>query len=546
MSFIKTTTMLVDASAPMNSGSFAKPAINLELNVRSSQLLIPVLLIIGVFYLLTIRQGHQWGDDFSMYIQHAQNIAEGASYHSTSYIYLPPYVGPASYPPICPLVLAPVVWLFGLNLTAMKAELILVFLLGLFVLAKIAKEFLPANWQLALIALVGLNPYFWETKDLVESEPVFYLMVYLSVFVVLNSYNAIQAGASRLTQLGYALATGLSFYLAYGTRSIGIVLVPSLVFFDLIRNRKLSLPSLYAVGSVLLAIGLIVLQAVLLRSDRTYVESVNTGSESFLRDWMQFALNNVPLYTASLTQIWDNGYSKLARLALTMVMSGLAVVGFVAQLRKRITFIEVFVALYTVCVVIAPMDGGIRYLLPVVPFFIFYALQGIRLLMEQQFFKAVAFRGGRTVALGGLAAAITLTYVLGYTVYNFREIPNGISGKDAVEFFDYVNRQTAQTDVLIFGKPRALGLFTGRRGSFYPVTKDDQVIWNYFRKINATHIVSGPLGIEPTEDEFLTGFLNRNRSHLREEFSKTTLKVYRIVDIPGAELSKQPGELSKQ
>jgi hypothetical protein len=542
MKFIKTTTMLVDVNTPINDSRFAVSAANVEIKARSNQLPVFVILAIGLFYLLTIRQGHRWGDDFSLYIQHAKNIAEGVNYNSTNYIFLPPYVGPASYPPICPLVLAPVVWLFGMNLTAMKVELILVFLLALFVLAKVVRDFLPSNWQLALIALVGLNPYFWETKDQVESEPVFYLTAYFSVYLVLKSYEAIQAGASGLTQLGYALATGVSFYLAYGTRSIGIVLLPSLVLFDLVRNRKLSLPSLYAVGAVGLAVGLIVLQTILLRSDRAYVETVSSGSTSFLRDWAQFALNNVSLYTTSLTQIWDNGHSKLGRLVMTLGMMALALGGFLSQLVKRVTFIEVFVALYTICVVIAPMDGGIRYLLPVVPFFIFYALQGIRLLTEQQPFKSF-----KTMAFGGIAAAVVLTYVLGYSVYSFREVPNGISRVEAVEFFDYINRQTTQNDVVIFGKPRALSLYTGRKSSFYPVVRDDdQRIWNYFRKIKATYIVAGPLGVEPEEDEFLAGFLNRNQSHLRETFSNAVVKVYRISGIPAAELSKQTTEVVGQ
>ena len=50
---------------------------------------------IGMFYLATIRDGHDWGDDFSMYIRHAQNLARGEPYAETGYIYNPqnPAVG---------------------------------------------------------------------------------------------------------------------------------------------------------------------------------------------------------------------------------------------------------------------------------------------------------------------------------------------------------------------------------------------------------------------------------------------------------------------
>ena len=42
--------------------------------------LVLLLAVIGAFYVLTLRQGHRWGDDFAMYILHARNIAEGRAY----------------------------------------------------------------------------------------------------------------------------------------------------------------------------------------------------------------------------------------------------------------------------------------------------------------------------------------------------------------------------------------------------------------------------------------------------------------------------------
>src|SRR5207247_10913023 len=63
-------------------------------------------LVIGMFHLATVREGQDWNDDFSMYIRHAQNIARGAPYAETGYIYTPqnPAVGPRVYPPGCPLL----------------------------------------------------------------------------------------------------------------------------------------------------------------------------------------------------------------------------------------------------------------------------------------------------------------------------------------------------------------------------------------------------------------------------------------------------------
>jgi len=83
-----------------------------------------LLATITVFYLATLREGHLWGDDFAMYIHHAQNIAQGRPYADTGYVYNPavPVYGPRMYPPVFPLLLAPLYKVFGLSLIPMKVE----------------------------------------------------------------------------------------------------------------------------------------------------------------------------------------------------------------------------------------------------------------------------------------------------------------------------------------------------------------------------------------------------------------------------------------
>jgi hypothetical protein len=79
---------------------------------------VTVVAMVGVFYLVTIREGHRWGGDFSMYIHHAKNIVEGIDYRDTGYIYNPfyPSLGPKTYPPVFPLLLSPIYKWFGLKL----------------------------------------------------------------------------------------------------------------------------------------------------------------------------------------------------------------------------------------------------------------------------------------------------------------------------------------------------------------------------------------------------------------------------------------------
>jgi hypothetical protein len=148
--------------------------------------LLLVLLSVGAFFLTTMRPGQQWGDDFGLYILHAKNIAEGLDYRQTGYIYNPslPLIGPQTYPPVFPMLLVPVYKFWGVNFTAMKVELILVFILSLFVIFLAFRDHLPWPYLLALIAVVGFNPYFWQFKDEILSDFPFLLLTYLSLYLI--------------------------------------------------------------------------------------------------------------------------------------------------------------------------------------------------------------------------------------------------------------------------------------------------------------------------------------------------------------------------
>ena len=91
-----------------------------------------LLAAIALFYMATIRPGHIWGDDFAMYVHHAQNIVKGRPYAATGYLFNPHApVSPRMYPPVFPFFLVPIYRLFGLNLIPMKLEQVVFFVFSL-------------------------------------------------------------------------------------------------------------------------------------------------------------------------------------------------------------------------------------------------------------------------------------------------------------------------------------------------------------------------------------------------------------------------------
>src|SRR5437764_14116565 len=112
---------------------------------RSGMVLTGTVLLVGALHLLTLRPGHEWGDDFSLYLAHARNLAEGRPYEDTGYVYNPyfPSLSPRTYPPVFPLLLAPVYAAFGMDLMLMKAYVVLLFTAFMGVLALVLRRHLP-------------------------------------------------------------------------------------------------------------------------------------------------------------------------------------------------------------------------------------------------------------------------------------------------------------------------------------------------------------------------------------------------------------------
>jgi hypothetical protein len=123
--------------------------------------LVTLIMVVGVFHLTTIRNGQEWADDFGLYIMHAKNLVEGVNYQQTGYIFNPhmPLLGPKTYPPVFPLLLSPIYLLWGLNMTAMKIEIVALFVLALIAIFLAFKDQLPRSHLILLIALIGFNPY---------------------------------------------------------------------------------------------------------------------------------------------------------------------------------------------------------------------------------------------------------------------------------------------------------------------------------------------------------------------------------------------------
>jgi hypothetical protein len=458
---------------------------------------------IGIYYLATIRAGHGWADDFSLYLLHAKNMVEGKTYADSGYIYNPAYpsLSPIVYPPILPLILAPVYALWGLNLAAMKATISIIFLLFLLLLPLFFREYLPFSYLLALVAIIGFSPYFWDFKDEIRADIPFLFFSYLTLFFI-NA--AQQSEMPKQEQLWRGLLVGSLAYLAYGTRTLGVVLVLCLLVWELIRLRRVR-P--FAVVAFFQFGVLAILQAWLIPSSG-YFDQFELN--------LEYMFLNTLSYLFALAALWDNGYLVPLQTVLFIVAISLAIIGYWERVKTRMSIFELFALLYVGLLIVWPVYQGLRFLIPFIPLYIVYVLVGINQIgLVQPRVEKVVVRV--------MLATIMLSYAAHYTTVNYGILPDGVATEDAVGLFNYVQTNTEDDAVFIFRRPRALALFTNRSAAVYHEFEDDADLWQFAREIEATYLIAGSL-----DDDFWLAFIERNRSYLELVYVNNDFRVYKI------------------
>ena len=463
--------------------------------------IILILFTIGTGYVLTLREGHSWGGDFSMYILHAKNIADGVEYGETGYIYNPsnPSLGPKIYPPLFPLLLSPVYAWFGLNLTAMKVEIILLFLANLTMIVLVFKDELPFSSLVALVVLLGANPYFWDIKDHILSDIPF-------LFFVFCCFWGYSQAEMTTHQTVYAVLTGIFLYLSYATRSIGLILLPSFLLSELLRFRKIRRVAVIATTVSVILIGF---HTMFFRETNSYFDQFALNLNDLPRKSIQ--------YVQALLIILDNGHARIFRYLLYLLSSGLAILGFFSRIKKKNPFFEVFTLMYLGVILFWPANQGTRFMIPLIPLFLFYVFYGIS--HTKVFRKYRVEKPLFTI----LVVAVLIAYIGKYATLEYGSISEGIAKKETVELFEFVKQHTKEDDVLIFWKPRVLALFTGRRVSVYPQSPDDADFWEYLRHIQATYLL-----VSFEDPPFLFHLVENYHDRFDSVYSNPDFTVYKI------------------
>ena len=450
-----------------------------------------VLIALSVFLFCVINQhsGHDWGDDFALYLRQATGIVDGRvgdvladnrfTVDNSSWSTFSPY----SYPWGFPLLLAPFVAWRGLDYDFLKIIEAAFFAGFLFVFAQILRRRVNEITTATLVLLIGLSvPYVGWTDTVLSEFPYLFALAMALWWLDRCRERSLLEGSFRpLIVLGVLIGytytvrrEGMALFLALA--AVHLVLIGQRMW---AARRSDPLHALRAVqwtrvatpyAAALAWIGglQIVLPTVI------YQSFPNTGLSQVKPNiiWYRDILaEQIGLKDAGYPELQLLGSAGLARFALGLFV-GLSIIGIGAR-AIRATALDASLIGYLVGVsaifAITPFHEG-RYLFSITPLMAYFAFHGA--CPDRRAAGAGGTRrqtgGASSPARRSCSSSRSPTRTTSGDAPMLRrdqgdQVIWGPADPNAIQMFDAVRATTDEDDVIGFFRARAMNLYSDRR-----------------------------------------------------------------------------------
>lgn len=486
-----------------------------------------LIAITVILYALAARDGHNWKGDFSQYIIHAQNLIQGKPYTDMGVLSLDG-VAHAGTPPGYPLTLAPILALFGINFVILKVQMAIVFGLGLLIYWLHIKDQMPRPWALGALAFLCFSPWVLKFSNNLLTDIPYLTASLFSIFLAHRFFE-------KPPTVKSALFLSLGLILACAFRSVGIVIIGTVLGYALLFRRK---HFLYALGIFLVSYASV---AIIYRS-------FEAGSSYAT----QFSLSPSIIATA----LWQNliGLERTLTLILSLFPSrneesvlyiainkpillaylSLMGLGLLRSYKKRGLYIQdLYLPLSLFPLLIYPYPMRPRYLLPLLPFTHFYVIIGLRGLIAgiYQYLSLALLKPiirYRFIIPSLVWMPLFCAYWGHYTLRPTTDEANVFQDADVKSLFQEIKKHSQEITHVLFWRPRILYLFTGvKTAGVYNI---NQHPWSQ-EEITAisdrgvSHIILDP------HNPKLSEFVQQNPERFESVYQNQTFHVMRIKNI---------------
>ena len=407
---------------------------------------------------LFIDRGQTWGDDFAEYIAQAEVLATGKDNPAR------PQVG---YKYGTALLLSPFYLAKGLDLLALKVPMILCFAACIIALSGFYRKRIRAQTATAAASILATSPALLCFLNNILSDIPFLLFSTLSVICFYQIYSGQK---NRAKQCLSGIAAGFCVMYAYSCRFQGLILLLAFACTELLLLlRKVFTKStlvqswaaslcgtrlsahiaFYASFALFSVLYKLLLPASPGRSDLGFFDSFS----------LKGLASNAVAYPFFFSDFFScHGHCpQVIRIALYLTALPLIVLGAVRKAQKEVVSVIYCLGLLAVYI-IWPGPRDFRFLFPILPFMLLFAAYGYEELKDTGLRRCY-----RIFAL--LLPCVFFCVMACLGAGNLRRGRSGnyqAFSDEAQAAYRYIRENTGEDEKIIFFRPRALYLATGR------------------------------------------------------------------------------------
>lgn len=397
------------------------------------------------------------GDNAS-YIGLAESLMRGHGYVNTFY---PGNPVETQYPPLFPVLLIPVIALFGHNYLLMKFIPFAFGGLGLFAMYHLLKKQAGASraWIATLLTALNATYLLYATDILTET-----LYVFLSACALTAVLRLARKPCLSVLALT-ALLLALSFY----ARTAGATLILAAgLHLLLVRRFKTAIQLGAMVGLLLLPWAL---RSIRVENSYFYQLTEKGVAESDAQSGviLNRILHNLPRYAGKVfidliagPEIARTSPYNPIKIATSLILCALFLVGFITALRTRLSLSDLYLLIYLGLFALWPYHDA-RFILPVLPLIFLHIHAGLALLPVSRK-PAIRMRIATTGTLSLLILGLVTSTQLAYRNQTRYDTPETAHYRQACLYL----RNNAPSDALVLArKPRIAALWSKRKSWWY-------------------------------------------------------------------------------
>jgi hypothetical protein len=411
------------------------------------------------------------GGDNATYIILAESLASGKGF---SNINLPGTPGNTQYPPGFPLLLVPLVLLFGANILALKFLIVLTGIGAMFFIHRIAVRVFKER-SVYLMSLSLTLPMFITYNHWVLSEmPFLFFSLGAVYFIMLQgdrrslAFTLIAVGCAvfsffiRTSGISLIAAIALYFFLKKDYRSLGLLIILFLAAFIPWSVRNARIPS---EGSYL---------DQLLAKNPYQMELGRASAAEFAGriadNFVLYFFNILPLAVlAAVSASW-------LRTLIGLILLGLSIAGFIRRIRAPAVQEWYLIFGLAVLLLWPSVWSSDRFLLPLLPFFLVYLYEALFWLCPKLRIKHLVTAATAVMIALNLFALVpqmraTVTDTAGY-LHGDRYAGYKPDWRRYFEAVDWIKENIPQDRIIMARKPEFVYLLSRHKSLIYPFTEN--------------------------------------------------------------------------